>query len=227
MQQHEQKQFYEMWILACEPYGKNFVPTPKGLQFIFNVLSRYELSDIARALQAHALNPEDGRFAPKPADITRHVVGDTGSIAQKAWTQVITAIERVGTYESIVFDDPLIMATVRDMGGWLQLNTMTNESKPFLQNEFVTRYRGYLNNPPTSFPKQFVGLEAAGNSLNGYEEENTPRLWGNPEQCLLVYHNGQNEKKKIMRLGDFQEQLARLGDNGKSGLKLVGNVQGS
>lgn len=213
----QRPEFYELWMNACEPYGKNFVPSTNSLDFIFNALRGYELEEISAALNAHSMNPDDGRFAPKPADIVRHLVGDTGSLAQAAWTKVITAIERVGSYESIVFDDPLVMAVVRDMGGWLELNRMTNESMPFKQNEFVTRYRGFLNNPPSSYPPKFIGLEEAENERSGHGRKVQPRLWGDPAKCQLVYENGQAQRPKAMYLSDLAEKK-------KPNLKLVEHV---
>jgi len=222
MTQEERTQFYLIWSKACEPYGRNFVPTESGLDFIFNALSGYALHDIARALQAHALNPDDGRFAPKPADVIRHLVGDTGSLAQRAWSTVLDAIESVGCYESIVFDCPLIMATVEDMGGWLELNRVTNDELPYKQNEFCTRYRGYLNNPPARHPRKFIGLAEAENARNGLKKETEPRLWGSPERCLLVYQRGQEKRKKSMRLSDMlsQADIARIETDTKISQKL-------
>ena len=230
MRSEDRASFYSIWAKACEPYGRNFVPTDQGLDFIFNALAGYELHDIARALQAHALNPDDGRVAPKPADIVRHLVGDTGSLAQRAWTKVLTAIEAVGCYESIVFDCPLIMATVEDMGGWLELNRVTDAELPFKQNEFCTRYRGYLNNPPRRHPKKFIGLAEAENSRNGLPAPTEPRLWGNPERCVLVYQGGQQQRQKPLRLSDMlsQSEIARIeqGDAKKTPvLELVRHAQ--
>jgi len=212
MRNEERLSFYSLWTRACEPYGRNFVPTDQGLDFIFNALAGYDLHDIARALQAHALNPDDGRFAPKPADIVRHLVGDTGSLAQQAWTKVLTAIERVGCYESIVFDCPLIMATVEDMGGWLELNRMTDSELPFKQNEFCTRYRGYLNNPPRRHPRLFIGLADAENERAGHKKQSEPRLIGDPQRCLMVYQRGGAKPAQSLRLSDMlsHSEIARI-----------------
>jgi len=212
MRNEERLSFYSLWTRACEPYGRNFVPTDQGLDFIFNALAGYEIQDIARALQAHAMNPDGGRFAPKPADIVRHLVGDTGSLAQQAWTKVLTAIERVGCYESIVFDCPLIMATVEDMGGWLELNRIMDSEVPFKQNEFCTRYRGYLNNPPRRHPRLFIGLADAENERAGHKKQTEPRLIGDPQRCLQVYQRGGSKPTQSLRLSDMlsQADIARI-----------------
>jgi len=209
MNNTQRPDFYDLWVSACEPYGKNFIPTANALEFIFNTLRNYEISDIRRALQAHMLNPDEGRFAPKPADLIRYMVGDSASLAQRAWTKVLTAIESIGPYQSIVFDDAAVMAVVRDMGGWLEFTKFTNEELPFKQNEFITRYRGFLNHPPVDFPKVFLGLEDAERGKSG-REYTLPRLWGDAEKCRLVYELGGNQNKSSATRLNIGANVVRL-----------------
>lgn len=58
-----------------------------------------------------------------------------------AWSKVREAIRVHGGYETVTFDDPLITATIRDMGGWVSLcDTPTEEMKWRYMKEFQPIY---------------------------------------------------------------------------------------
>jgi hypothetical protein len=46
---------------------------------------------------------------------------DSADRAVVAWWRVKSAIATHGSYESVVFDDPLINATIRALGGWIEV----------------------------------------------------------------------------------------------------------
>ena len=65
-----------------------------------------ELEQVAKAMSTHAKDPERGQFPPKVADIVRLLQGTPIDRAQLAWGKVLDAIQRVGNYSDVVFDDP-------------------------------------------------------------------------------------------------------------------------
>ena len=55
-------------------------PTPDEIGMWFDQLERFTADDIGRALEAHANHPDDGKRAPRPIDVIRHLrSGSTGS----------------------------------------------------------------------------------------------------------------------------------------------------
>ncbi|MEQ3620542.1 MAG: DUF6475 domain-containing protein [Marinobacter sp.] len=206
MTPQDYSQFVTIWTQASELYNK--APSDGALDLIFNALQRFDLEQIKQGLTAHINDPKHGDFAPKPADIVRHIEGDGDSRALAAWSAVDRAIRSVGPYESVVFDDPRTMATIEDMGGWMKLCEVTDKDLPFKGNEFVKRFMGYLSRPPEKFPAKLLGMTEASNSGEHSEFVPEPRLIGKPKLCLEVMRKGSEKKQGHMRLSDALDRVA-------------------
>ena len=206
MQDNDYEVFHSLWIGVCGMYGKE--PPESAVQMAFMALKGCDIGDIRRALTAHTVDPDGGRFMPKPADIMRHIQGDAGSRSLTAWTKVESSIGRVGPYQTVVFDDPIIMAVIKDMGGWMQLCSVNNDELPFKRNEFSTRYKGYLNTGLTRYPKRLIGISEASNNTTNHESFiDEPVLIGDAQKALLVYQGGDVKKTVPMKLSDAIKQL--------------------
>lgn len=198
--------FIEIWSLVGEVYGKQ--PSDGALKLIFEALQRFDIEQVKQGLTAHINDPKHGDFAPKPADIVRHIEGDGDIRALSAWSAVEQAIRSVGPYESVVFDDHRTMAAIEDMGGWIKLCEVTEKELPFKGNEFVKRFMGYLSRPPEQFPAKLLGMTEATNSGEHQEFVQEPRLIGKPKLCLQVMQKGTEKKQGPMRLSDALGQVA-------------------
>ena len=198
--------FTAIWMAALETYSKK--PTDMAISMAFRTLERFEIDDVKRAITAHMNDSDQGRFAPKPSDIVRHIEGDPESKNLLAWTAVEDTLRRVSRYESIVFDDPAIMATIKDMGGWTSFHEKTEDELPFVRNEFVKRYKGYRIHPPTSWPKKFIGISEASNAMTGHHSFiKEPLLIGDERKAALVYQGGSEQRKGPARLGDVLKTM--------------------
>lgn len=194
--------FTQQWLACYELYGKPCSDAAVGLAF--QVLSRFDLVDVSKALVQHTLDPDAGRFPPKPADLVKFISGDPASRPLEAWTMVDLAIRRAGPYQSVVFDDPATMATLADMGGWIKICEVTDQELPFKRNEFCTRYRGYTTNPPKEFPARLQGLN---------NRDESPVLIGDPAKAQRVLNSGTTAPRIAMRsLNDLLASAAlRIG----------------
>jgi hypothetical protein len=182
-----------MWMAAWEMRGKTL--SASAVALCFRALSGYELSDIARALDAHLLDPDTGQFPPKPADIVRFLRGGAGDQGQAAFDLSYRAACKIGPYQSVTFDDPIIHCVVADMGGWQQFCNWdigeAEEKKPFMQAEFIRRYKIYAAHPPKKFLRALTGIFDHQNRLNGHTKAiGPPLLIGNPEAAERVYLGG-------------------------------------
>lgn len=139
-----------------ELYGKAI--TEAYSEIYWNTLKSFDFADVQRAVKHHVADPEYGRFMPKPADIIRWIEGTQDSKALQAWTKVVLAMRRVGSYNSIKFDDPIIHTVIEAMGGWVQLCMTTNHELSFRAIEFQKHYVGYLLNPPKTAIPHLCGL---------------------------------------------------------------------
>lgn len=94
MTPNQKSQFFATLTGVCELYGKS--ATPELLALYWQLLVGYDLMEVQRAFQAHAMNPDTGQFMPKPADVVRHIDGGSQTRAAMAWQKVDKALRCVG-----------------------------------------------------------------------------------------------------------------------------------
>lgn len=210
MTKNDFDQFCTIWTAAAGMY--NQTPSDGTVGFLFQALINYDIREISAALAAHSLDPENGRFAPKPADIVRHIQGDGQSNALIAWTKAHDAIGSAGPYNSVVFDDPKIMAVIEDMGGWIEFNAITEDDRPYKQNEFAKRYQGYTIKPPHRHPPKLLGLAEAQNMVNCPDDIEPPLLIGDKAKALAVLEGGEAKRSGLVALG-LTRSIGYGGDN--------------
>lgn len=191
--------------------------------FLLNVfwsgLRAFEFDDVRRAFELHVCAPDQGKFAPRVADITLLLEGSTQTQGMRAWAKVEAAMKTVGAYRSVVFDDPLIHAVIVEMGGWVPLCRCGVEDLPFRAREFERRYGSYrLRRETPAFPARLMGENEASNRHNGHiGYEVRPVLIGEPERAALVLQRG--NATGALRITDArhlaQDVMAKLLPPGK------------
>lgn len=167
-------------------------------------MRQYDLLAVKRAMWSHTQNPDTGQFMPKIADVTKMIQGTTSDSALIAWAKVDIAVRRVGTYQTIVFDDPIIHRVLSDIGGWCGLGTKLESEWPFIAKEFENRYRGYrMRGEVPEYPSMLQGSIATNNSSQGFKSPD-PVLIGNQEKARKVLAGGSNIPMiEISRVSDF------------------------
>ena len=115
-----------VWTAACEPFT---------------------YAEVAGALTKHATDPERGAFCPMPADVVRQLAGTRGDRSLLAWNEAIEAVRRLGSWQSVSFDDKLIHAVIADMGGWQRFCALQIDDMPFDQRRFSELYKAYATAP--------------------------------------------------------------------------------
>ncbi|MCL4526626.1 MAG: DUF6475 domain-containing protein [Gammaproteobacteria bacterium] len=186
------------------------------IEIYFRALRRYELAAVDDAIQRHLLNPDNGQFMPKPADIARMLDGGSKDTAALAWSRFDQALRHIGTYRDIRFDDPIIMRVVQDMGGWIAFGEKSEDEWPFVANDFKARYAGYRSrSAPFDYPALLRGRVNGENGSQGFTLE-PPVDFGDPDRCRLVEQRGSDSAQD----GDIRRALdgaaARLGIAGLS-----------
>lgn len=157
----------------------------------WQALKPYPIEAVQQAFAQHICNPDVGQYLPKPADIIRVLTGSSEERALRAWSDVDCAVRTRGPYVSVVFDDPLTHAVIAAMGGWVTLCRKSVDEWPFVQKDFVTRYKGYVNHPPASYPRCLIGLTDADHQRRGLPSPRPPTLIGSPERARQVYTQGE------------------------------------
>jgi len=213
MTQNDMAAFAKIWGGMAEMYGKTV--SDAVIAMCFNALQRFDLQDVRRAISAHVADPVRGQFIAKPADLILHIDGDPESRSLQAWSLVEDGIFRVGPYQTVVFDEPAVMAAIEDMGGWIDLCKVDEGELPFKRQEFVKRYKGYLTRPPTSHPAKLIGIAEAHNMQHAPSWKDVPRLIGNPERAKLVHQTGSAKSSNCalsFSISTFRAPISNLSD---------------
>jgi hypothetical protein len=180
--------FSKTLLAVADYYGKEL--SENVVDLYWNGLRDYDLGAVQRALWAHVRNPDTGQWMPKIADVAKVVQGRTDDQAAVAWSKVDQAVRRVGTYQCVVFDDPIIHRVVIDMGGWVYIGGKDESEWPFVAKEFQNRYRGYrMRDETPEYPPVLIGMANAHNSKAGFRE-NPPILIGDERKAALVRLGG-------------------------------------
>lgn len=124
--------------------------TPARLEGFRLALDDMDVADIERAC---FVGMRSLKFQPKPADL-RELAGVTDiSIddrAQIAWRSVREQIQRTSGMSALDFDDPIIHATIRDLGGWERVSGLSSdELTRFTSRDFATAYAVFARHPET------------------------------------------------------------------------------
>lgn len=143
----------------------------------------FDLEQVGKAITAHALDPELGRFPPMPADIVKQLQGTRTDRALIAWGKVYGAMKDVGGWSSVAFDDPVIHATLEDLGGWPRLCASKIVDLPHEQRRFCDTYRAYATKP-VPYPAILDGMHAASGA------KVTPVLIGDKARAKAIAEGG-------------------------------------
>lgn len=188
MRQDEHQAFAEFLGGVLGFYGQSV--TAFAMSVWWQACENFELSQVRKAMTAHAMDPDRGQFPPKPADIVRQLQGTHADRSLMAWGKVYEAMGRVGAYTSVAFDDPAIHSAIEDMGGWPALCRSTMDELPFVQKRFCDAHKAYTARGHTSpHPAYLMGEHEAINRKDGRRIA-APVLIGDPEQAQLVMLDG-------------------------------------
>lgn len=95
-----------------------------------------------------------------------------------AWAAVKAAVAREGGYATVVFDDPIINATIRALGGWVRVcDTESGEQfDAWLRKEFERTYSAFMAaGVQHDQAGPLVGLVDIANGATGHDERQAPR----------------------------------------------------
>jgi hypothetical protein len=110
----------------------------------------------------------DSKFFPKPADFREVILGKKANKATEAWLEVLGAVSKIGNYQSVKFDNPVIHSVINAMGGWPQLCMMEKTDEKWKQKEFERLYE-IISARNGKHPEYLVGTHEQENFRTGYE----------------------------------------------------------
>lgn len=138
MRKADGESFVEALTAMSELYGR---PMSEGqLALWWSCLEPYPIERVLAGLRAAMLNPDNGQFMPRPADVVRQIEGTTGERAMLAWSLVMRAVREAGAYTDVAFDDLAIAAAIADLGGWPKICRCELRELSFMQHAFTRAY---------------------------------------------------------------------------------------
>lgn len=171
----------------------------------------FELEQVSKAITAHAMDPEQGRFKPMPADIVKQLQGTRTDRSLIAWGKVMEAMQSVGSWGSVTFDDPAIHAAIEDMGGWPMLCRSKTDELAFVQRRFCDTHKAYSVRPNIPHVPVLRGGHDQQNAANGYALQQ-PVLIGDPERAQAIAHSAGVPRVQISLAVASVTDLKRIGN---------------
>ncbi len=113
------------------------------------------------------------KFMPTVSEL-RELAGDVhcslADRAIRAWATVERAVVQHGAYRSVTFDDPVVNATIRSLGGWQKCcETPESEFDTFLRSAFLKHYEGLARTGVSDeLAAPHIGIFDAENGMRGY-----------------------------------------------------------
>lgn len=213
MNANDKTAFGKLITDAMAFYGKDV--STFALSVWWAACERFDMEQVSKAVTAHAMDPEGGQFPPKPADIMRKLQGTQTDRTLLAWGKVIDAMQRVGAYTSVVFDDGAIHAAISDMGGWPAVCRTGADELPFVQRRFCDLHRAYSARGDQIYPARLLGEHEATNRLNGRAVA-APALIGDATKALQIERNGSAGSKTAISIGAALPQLTATPDRARA-----------
>lgn len=171
--------------------------SPFTLSLWWQACAGYDLEQVSKALSAHVVDPETGRYPPKVADVVRQLSGTTTDRAEAAWSKAMRAISSVGPWRDVVFDDPVIHAVIDALGGWPKVCSTTLDDLSYLQHRFTTSYKALSKDVP-KYSRVLRGLRSPDEiyAQKGLAPPK-PAIVGDIDKARQVYLQGVKEWKPV------------------------------
>lgn len=200
----DKREFADVLKAVLDLYGKE--ASAPVLRLWWSALEQFSIEEVRHGLTRFVRSADSGTFAPKPADVIRMIEGSSGDRGMLAWGKVQEAFGRVGGWQSVAFDDPIIHACIEDMGGWPKLCGTEGHEMPFRAADFSKRYRAYAEMGCDRFPPYLTGRHEADNRLHGHKPQ-PPMLIGDAKKAAQVIEAGQSTPRLQITSGTKIDQI--------------------
>lgn len=154
----DKEKFKTLMVGVGELYSKEI--TKPLLRIYFSALANYSFDEVEQGINSHTLDPNQGTFFPKPADIVRSLQkGDLSpeERAEVAWAEIERKIRSIGSYGTLKLEDGIALAALKGFTSWKDLCSMDTAKMTWAKKEFISLYSTYDKAPIESLPKSLPG----------------------------------------------------------------------
>jgi hypothetical protein len=189
MRTNERPKFAQLLTDVMAYYGKD--TSVFMLDLWWQACQNFDLGQVQKALNTHAMDAERGVYAPKVADIVRVLQGTTTDRAALAWGKVMGAMGSVGAYQDVIFDDAAIHAAIADCGGWVKMCRGDISELSYLQHRFCQSHKAYVERGSFDYPRQLSGDRSPDSEYLKYGRPlPRPAIVGDPLRAQQVHQAG-------------------------------------
>ena len=139
----------------------------EALTIWWEMLVRYDLTEIESALAKYHMTPGSGQFPPKPSDVIGIIEGYDSDLAIIQWHRVASAVPRLGRYSEPDFGDSLTHAAITALGGWGRLCAMTTDQMSQAGRDFQKIYIAFKHGRRLALPP--ISNRPAGLPIQAHE----------------------------------------------------------
>lgn len=149
--------------------------------------------------QATKLALAQCKWMPPPMELREMLTAKLSDRAAKAWLCFERAVTRHGHIRSVTFDDVVINATVRALGGWEKCCTMSSaEFDSFLQKRFQDTYCALCRiGAPKEMTEPLIGSFDRENAANKFPVS-APITINTGLPCLMAPVTGIPDSPKLL-----------------------------
>lgn len=156
MNEYALSRFSALMLTLGRYYNKTL--STDMLDTYWQALKPWPWEAIEKAVHVHISDPGQRRFFPSPA-VLMAALPDT-TPATQAWQQVRYAIQHVGCYGSVVFEDKRIHLAIQALGGWCHVCQQPTAQLAMLSVAFRQQFNA-IPHPMPPAPARLTGFMPA------------------------------------------------------------------
>jgi len=188
--------FSKNMVAIGEMYGKKL--SKEILRMYYMVLEDMTDEQFKQAVKV-IMQTHVWSTLPKPAEFIQAVTPDNEAQVISAWDKVVNAMARVGGYETVVFDDPLIHGFIQGFeGGWPAICHTDFEALVWVKKEFERYYRAIK--PENITCKPLIGITYSNHAKSGQEYNGKPVYIGDEGIGQALIEDGRKQESVIKEL---------------------------
>jgi hypothetical protein len=172
--------------------------TPQFTEIYFRILERFSIEEVERGISTACATL---KFFPKPVELVDCISGGQVALEDRAQveaTRVLTAIKRVGTYDSVAFDDPVTQAVIsQHFGGWHRFAEMREDEEKWFIKDFARAYQSFTR-AGIKQNSALPGRSEIENSHRGFEHRGRTTIIGSSETVGRMLEAAKSEQKRLL-----------------------------
>lgn len=186
MEHNDRPRFATLMKAMGETFG-NTIPSKEKVELYFRVLSDLPVETVETAVYNLIRDRKITSTFPVPGEIRDALPGTGESAAILALDKVERAAQRIGAYQSIIFDDPVIHATIDALGGWVHIASEIPEHEwTWFKKDFLKTYQAMAKNPGREAPKSLPGKFEMQNACENRESPEPVYFGTQPEAVKKI-----------------------------------------